>query len=303
MSKQYYDINRCSNTNLSYVRFNKKGLEALIEMYKAKYSAAKIDIEILEILDYDPKEFAKAIKFFFDKLSNSEIKGIITLKFSMDMTRISHACPFLIAKNQDGELVIANFEKHSFVDRGREELEFVHHFKEVINYEAMQKDFNSCTILSLSVLKNCFLDQGFGQDIFDKSSDKLQLSKMKYAQGGKQFVSMTAEQKEKYVFQWEMTSYASMLPELKDVNLGLFYKGHALARLLNDEHLDFISSKSKELIMRIDKIRRDFKEKKIQQAGDLEFELFNLEDLESLLPDRKISNPLLEKGFETEREK
>ncbi len=291
MPNQYYDITKCVKTGLNYVRFNKKGLEELTKKYQTKYPSSKIDIEILEIRDFEPEEFAKQIKSLFDKLEIGQAKGIITLKFSIDdESHIEHAMPFLILKNKNNQCVIVNFESNSFVHRARDELYFISYFKEVENYNLIQKDWESCTVLSLNTLKNCFLDEKFMKDAFEGLAKKVELSKLKYGQGQEMQDSMSEEQKTKYVTKYKISR--SFLPsELKDVNMGLFYKGHKLACLLNDEHLEFISKESRKLVLEIDEKRREIKEKKASQKKDLDF---SFEDFEAMLPNCEISNPSLE---------
>ncbi len=288
----YYNLYYDGLTDLEYVRLNPEALKIIAERYKLdeRYRDYNINI-IIEDYKYDfIDEHYNIIEKHAKSLQDGETRGVVCVQKSWDEEGIFHVKPYMLTKVFD-KVILIDFEGNL-----KDVPQYVDIVKEVPNYRQLQRDLNSCSVFSIDIIKNAFLDCEFmkqARTIEFQSSLLTKDVKETIGQGREYIFRLDEEQKAKYVHD---VSQKDIQPF--SANLKAFYKGHFYARKLNPDHMDLIDKKSREVVLKIDGIRHRIKEEKALQARSVQEEKnVSFDDFDELdLPDNSVQeakkNPL-----------
>jgi len=270
-----YEIYYDASSDLEYVRLNAGGLKKIAESYRLdeRYRDYNINIAVEEY-DFEFRDGPyRIIERHAKYLREGEVKGIICVQKNSSKAGIFHVTPFIVAES-GGKTIFVDFEGGFRNISNR-----INIAKQVPNYSLLQCDMNSCSVFSIDTIKNAFLDREFIRQVKDITSYKevkgeIDASKVKetkkvkevIGQGGAFIDLLEKEKVKKYVHEVAQDGIRR-----RRLNLKAFYKGHCYARKINPNHLELIDDKTREMVLKIDAIRREIKEKKsLSKKDDIE---------------------------------
>lgn len=245
-----YELWHDDKLDLDCIILREAALTKLAKIYKEKYG---IDIAVV-INDDKRKEdsdISLNIKSQLDALQPGEKKGLLYITQLMGGSSkyrfLGHVRPFILAKDQDGKVMVVNFEGEVVADE-------TYVVRSVVNYDEMQSDSTSCGIFAINSIKNALMSEDFMHQVFDDELDEIMLSKRFLAQHSEDFATALPEDKKK--------SYVRKKEDGDEyANYKAFYKCHeALRKMLSPEEFSEYESKlnekTKALIADIDEARK-----------------------------------------------
>ena len=134
--------------------------------------------------------------------------------------------------------------------------------KKAKNYTGLQSDHESCTILALTTVKNCLLDENFLSQVKNTDNNptwdpkSISLAKTTPGQNSDFIKELSQDKKEMYVRDRNIAS-----GEIKGTNLKLFFKGHDLAsRFIDPKHFAKLEPHTLKIFTELNNSRRTMKD-------------------------------------------
>lgn len=258
-SNDYYELWNYPD-GLEYVRLKSQGLLEISNHYFERDNNIYIRIEkcwlnskeysLRELPFPDQNDFLRSVRNLSETMENGEIKGLIYSVENRD-EHVMHTIPFAVAKKNNGETEIVDFEGWF---QGQRAIKGIN-IRQVENYfeqegKRAQLDHHSCTVFAIDTLKNCLSSKEFAQDVMTENG-YITLDKMALGQSEEYRERLSESKKNSYIFHDDRSSKH---------NLKAFYKGHQYAEIINADHKNLLQQNSRRLVDDIDENRRARKE-------------------------------------------